>query len=89
MLVQASLSCGFPEISILAIMVSIATFVVFVKTFYTMFLKPKPNDLDLEGKEVPRAMIFTMAILLVIVVLFGVYPDLVTSGISNFVGGIL
>ena len=70
-------------------MVSIATFVVFVKTFYTMFLKPKPNDLDLEGKEVPRAMIFTMAILLIIVVLFGVYPDLVTSGISNFVGGIL
>ena len=89
MLVQASLNCGFPEISILAIMVSIATFVVFVKTFYTMFLKPKPNELDLEGKEVPRAMIFAMAILLFIVVIFGVFPDLVTSGISNFVGGIL
>jgi energy-converting hydrogenase B subunit F len=54
-----------------------------------MFLKPKPNDLDLEGKEVPRAMIFAMAILLVIVVIFGVFPDLVTGGISNFVGGIL
>ena len=89
MLVQASLNCGFPEISILAIMVSIATFVVFVKTFYTMFLKPKPNELDLEGKEVPRAMIFAMVILLFIVVIFGVFPDLVTGGISNFVGGIL
>ena len=30
MLVQASLSCGFPELSLLAIIVSIATFVVFV-----------------------------------------------------------
>ena len=89
MLVQASLNCGFPEISILAIMVSIATFVVFIKTFYTMFLKPKPQDLDLEGKEVPRTMIFTMGILLIIIVLLGIFPDFITSGISNIVGGLL
>ena len=89
MLVQASLSCGFPEISILAIMVSIATFVVFVKTYYTMFLKPKPNDLDLKGKEVPKTMIFAMGVLLIIVILLGIFPDLVTGGLSNFVGGIL
>ena len=89
MLVQASLSCGFPEISILAIMVSIATFVVFVKTFYAMFLRPKPNDLELEGKSVPKSMIFAMGILLIIVVLLGIFPDVVTSGISNFVGGLL
>ena len=89
MLVQASLNCGYPEISILAIMVSIATFVVFVKTYYSIFLKPKPKDLDVENKQVPKTMIFAMAILLIIVVLFGVYPDVVTNGISNFVGGIL
>jgi len=89
MLVQASLNCGFPEISILAIMVSIATFVVFVKTYYTMFLKPKPNELELEKKEVPRTMIFAMGILLIIVILLGIFPDIVTAGISNFVGGIL
>ena len=89
MLVQASLSCGYPEISILAIMVSIATFVVFVKTYYSMFLKPKPNELEVENKEVPRAMIFAMGVLLVIVILLGIFPDIVTNGISNFVGGIL
>ena len=89
MLVQASLSCGYPEISILAIMVSIATFVVFVKTFYAIFLKPKPNELDVENREVPKAMIFAMGVLLIIVVLLGIFPDMVTSGISNFVGGIL
>ena len=89
MLVQASLSCGYPEISILAIMVSIATFVVFVKTYYTMFLKPKPNDLELEGKSVPNSMIIAMGVLLIIIILLGIFPDVVTSGISNFVGGIL
>jgi len=89
MLVQASLNCGFPEISILAIMVSIATFVVFVKTFYAMFLRPKPNDLELEGKSVPNSMIIAMGVLLIIIILLGIFPDVVTSGISNFVGGIL
>jgi energy-converting hydrogenase B subunit F len=88
MLVQASLSCGYPELSILAIVTSIATFVVFVKTYYSMFLKPKPNELEVSG-EVPRAMIFAMGILLVIIVLLGIFPDVVTNGISNFVGGIL
>ncbi|WP_458455350.1 energy conserving hydrogenase EhbF [Methanobrevibacter sp.] len=89
MLVQASLNCGFPEISILAIVVSIATFVVFVKTFYVMFLRPKPKDLEVEGKEVPRTMIFAMGVLLIIIIALGLFPDVVTNGISNFVGGIL
>ena len=89
MLVQASLNCGFPEISILAIMVSIATFVVFVKTFYVMFLRPKPKELEVEGKEVPRTMIFAMGVLLIIIIALGLFPDVVTNGISSFVGGIL
>ena len=54
-----------------------------------MFLKPKPNDLELENKEVPRAMIFAMGVLLIIVIVLGIFPDIVTSGISSFVGGIL
>ena len=62
---------------------------MFVKTYYTMFLKPKPNDLDLEGKEVPRAMIFAMGILLILVIVLGIFPDVVVKGISSFVGGIL
>ena len=89
MLVQASLSCGFPEISILAIMVSIATFVVFVKTYYVMFLRPKPAELEVENREVPRTMVFAMGILLIIIIALGLFPDVVVNGISNFVGGIL
>ena len=89
MLVQASLSCGYPELSILTIMVSIATFVVFVKTFYSMFLSPKPHDLEVVDNEVPKAMVFAMAILLIVIIALGLFPDVVTSGISNYVGGLL
>ena len=35
------------------------------------------------------SMIFTMGVLLIIILLLGIFPDVVTNGISNFVGGIL
>ena len=54
-----------------------------------MFLRPKPNDLEVEGKEVPRSMVFAMGILLIIILALGLFPDMVVNGISNFVGGIL
>lgn len=87
MLIQASLSCGYPELSLLAIIVSIATFVVFVKTFYTMFLRPKPNDLVIPDKKAPKSMVFAMVVLLIIIIVLGLCPSIVTSGISQFVGG--
>ncbi|MDL2246035.1 energy conserving hydrogenase EhbF [Methanobrevibacter sp. OttesenSCG-928-K11] len=89
MLIQASLSSGFPEISIIAILVSIATFVVFVKVFYAMFLKPKPNDLVIPNKKVPRSTIFAMAILLIMCIILGLFPSIITGYISGFVGGLL
>lgn len=89
MLVQASLSCGYPELSLLAIIVSIATFVVFVKTFYTMFLRPKPKDLKIPNKKAPKSMVFAMVVFLIIIIALGLFPDIVTSGISQYVGGML
>lgn len=89
MLVQASLSCGYPELSLLAVIVSIATFVVFVKTFYTMFLRPKPKDLEIPDKKAPKSMVFALFVLLIVIVALGLFPDIVTSGIYQFVGGML
>ena len=89
MLVQASLSCGYPELSILAVVVSIATFVVFVKTFYGMFLRPKPKGLEVPDNEVPKSAVFAMVVLLALIIILGLFPGLVTTGISEFVGGIL
>lgn len=87
MLVQASLSCGYPELSLLAILMSIVTFVVFVKIFYAMFLKPKPNDLEVSDKPVPRSMIFSMVVLLLMCIVFGLFPSIIVNPISTFVGG--
>lgn len=89
MLIQASLNCGYPELSLLAIIVSIATFVVFVKVFYTIFLRPKPRDLKIEKKVVPRSMVFAMCILLIMIIAIGLFPNIVTYGISQYVGGML
>ena len=89
MLVQASLSCGYPELSILAVIVSIATFVVFVKTFYGMFLRPKPKGLEVPDNEVPKSAVFAMVVLLALIIILGLCPGLVTNGIYEFVGGIL
>ena len=89
MLIQASLSCGYPELSLLAIIVSIATFVVFVKMFYTIFLRPKPKELEISKNDLPRSMIFAMGILLIMIVVIGICPNIVTYGISQYVGGIL
>lgn len=89
MLVQASLSCGYPELSILAVIVSIATFVIFVKTFYGMFLRPKPKGLEVPDNEVPKSAVFAMVVLLALIIILGLCPGLVTNGIYEFVGGIL
>ena len=88
MLVQASLSCGFPELSLLAIIVSIATFVVFVRAFYKIFLSPKPKDLEIANTHIPRTVLFTMAILLIIIIVVGFVPGLITDGIFQYVGGL-
>ncbi len=88
MLVQASLSCGFPELSLLAIIISIATFLVFVRVFYMMFLKPKPKDLVVPKKPVSRSAIFAMIVLFAFCVVLGLFPGIVTSKIALFVGGL-
>lgn len=89
MLIQASLSCGYPELSLLAIVISVATFVVFVRTFYKIFLSPKPKDLKIVHKTIPRSSLFAMVVLFVIIIVVGFVPSLITDGIFAYVGGLL
>lgn len=89
MIVQASLESGFPEISIIAILVSIVTFMVFMKAYYSIYLKPKPNDLVVVDKLVPRSSITAIAILLIICIVLGLFPQLVTDGISQSTMGLI
>ncbi|MDR0900533.1 MAG: energy conserving hydrogenase EhbF [Methanobrevibacter sp.] len=89
MIIQASLDSGFPEISIIAILVSIATFMTFVKAFHSVYLKPKPKDLKLVNSSVPKPAIISIAILLLICIILGIFPQIATDPISQFVGGLI
>lgn len=89
MIIQASLGEGFPEISIIAILVSIVTFMTFMKAFHSIYLKPKPKDLTVINKNVPKATIFSIVLLLIICLIIGLFPQLVTNNIYSFVGGLM
>lgn len=89
MIIQASLESGFPEISIIAVLVSIMTFMVFMKAYHSIYLKPKPNDLIVTDKFVPRPSIVAITVLLIICIVLGLFPQLVTDGISQFAMGLI
>ncbi|WP_295722402.1 energy conserving hydrogenase EhbF [uncultured Methanobrevibacter sp.] len=89
MIVEAALTSGYPELAVIIVLISIATFIVFVKSFYTIFLKPQPNDLKFVKESIPKSMIFAVAVLLIICLILGLYPGIVTNPISQCIGGLL
>ncbi|MDR2544243.1 MAG: energy conserving hydrogenase EhbF [Methanobrevibacter sp.] len=89
MLIQSALNANFPELAIIMILISIVTFMTFTKIFHAVYLKPKPQDLKIEKTLVPRSVIFSIAILLIICIVLGLMPDLVVKDFSVFVGGLI
>ncbi len=79
MLVQASLNSGIPEIAIIMVLLSIVTFMTFMRAFHTIYLRPKPTDLEIKNEKIPRATLVAMVAFLIICLVFGVYPQLATN----------
>lgn len=67
-----------PLLSIIAMLVSILTLASFVKVFHSAFLGPKLEQYK-KVEEVPKTMVFAMAILACIIVLFGLFPDVIVK----------
>jgi energy-converting hydrogenase B subunit F len=89
LLLQSALSANLPELAVIMILISIVTFMTFIKIFYSIYLKPKPNSLVLKDDvKIPKSTIFSMSVLLIICFILGIVPTLVTNGISMFVGGL-
>lgn len=84
MLVQASLNSGLPEVAIIMVLLSIVTFMTFMRAFHTIYLRPKPSDLEIKNETVPRITIVAMVAFLAICLVFGLYPQLAT----NFLQGL-
>jgi len=71
-----------PLLSIIAMVVSILTLASFVKVFHSAFLGPKLPQFK-EVKEVPRSMVFAMAVLSCIIIFFGLFPDLIVKNLVH------
>jgi multicomponent Na+:H+ antiporter subunit D len=69
-----------PFIAIIAIVVSILTLASFMKVFHSMFMGPKLPQFK-EAKEVPASMLIAMGVMAVLVVLGGLFPDLIVKNI--------
>lgn len=67
-----------PLLSIIAMLVSILTLASFVKVFHSAFLGPKLEQYN-DVQEVPKSMLFAMATLACIIVLFGLFPDVIVK----------
>ena len=69
-----------PILSIIAILASILLLAVFVKVFYSVFMGPKLQRFE-DVKEVPRSMLIAMGAVVVIIIIFGLFPNIVINNI--------
>lgn len=88
MLVQSSLNSGLPEVAIIMVLLSIVTFMTFMRAFHTIYLRPKPAGLVIENATIPRVTIVAMVCLLIICLVFGLYPQLATNYLQGLAMGI-
>jgi energy-converting hydrogenase B subunit F len=87
-IISAASQAGYPEITVLVILTSIATFVALIKGFYTIYLKEGQNYLTKEEPlKVPYAerAEYLMAVLLGICFGIGLFPQNVLQYVQEFV----
>ena len=79
MLIQSSLNAGIPELGIIMILLSIVTFMTFMKAFYTIYMRPKPKELKISDSKIPKATIFSLVVFLIICIILGLFPQIATN----------
>jgi len=69
------------------------TFMTFMKAFHAVYLRPKPADLEIKNEKIPKATIISMVVLLVVCIIFGLFPQYVTSYLqplaTSLAGGVV
>ena len=63
-------------------LVSILTLASFVKVFHSAFLGPQLEEYK-TVQEVPKSMVLAMGVLAVIIVFFGLFPDIVVKNLVH------
>lgn len=89
MLVQSALNAGYYELAVIIVLISIVVFTIFVKAFHSIYLKPQPNDMKLINDKIPPLAVLSVAVLLIICIIVGLCPEIVTSVFTQFLGGLV
>ena len=76
LLIQSSIQAGMPELGVIMILLSIVTFMTFMKAFHAVYLRPMPLDLEIKNEKIPKATIISMVVLLIVCLIFGLFPQL-------------
>jgi multicomponent Na+:H+ antiporter subunit D len=69
-----------PIIAIIAILASIMLLAVFVKVFHSAFMGPALPKFE-KVKDVPKSMLLAMGIIATIIIIFGLFPNIVMENI--------
>ncbi|MFW6421796.1 MAG: proton-conducting transporter membrane subunit [Candidatus Bipolaricaulota bacterium] len=72
-----------PILAVVALVASILTLAVLAKVFYSAFLGPQLPKFAEVNKTVPGSMIFAMAILSVLIIFIGLFPNLVVDNLID------
>lgn len=89
MLIQASIESGLPEIGIIMILISIVTFMTFMKAFYTVYMRPKPAELEIRDYKIPKSTTISLVVFLVICLVLGLFPQIATSSLQVLASGLI
>ncbi len=89
MLIQASIQSGLPELGIIMILLSIVTFMTFMKAFYTIYMRPKPAELEIIDNKIPKSTIISLAVFLIICIVLGLFPQIATSSLQTLAAGLV
>jgi len=74
MLIKASLAVGYPELAAIMILVSIGTFVSMIKAFHLIYLNHNEKA-EVRTRHIPKTYVISLAVLVMLCILLGVYPD--------------
>ncbi len=89
MLIQASLQSGLPELGIIMILLSIVTFMTFMKAFYTIYMRPKPAELEVLDNKIPKSTIISMVAFLILCIVLGLFPQIATNSLQTLAAGLV
>jgi energy-converting hydrogenase B subunit F len=89
MLIQASVQAGVPELGIIMILLSIVTFMTFMRAFYIIYMRPKPAELEIHDYKIPKATIISLVAFLIICLTLGLFPQIATSNLQTLASSLV